>query len=80
MLNNIKNFIDSQIKKNDETTINYNLIYKKIIDKFYTDKDDSIYKINFVFMINLKFKPKNLLILKHYVMREWDKLNLGQML
>lgn len=59
MLNDIKNFIDLQSIKNDDAPINYYLIYKKIIDKFYTDEDDSIYKINFVFYDKFKIQPEN---------------------
>lgn len=59
MLYDIKNYINSQSEKNDKSSINYYLIYKKIIDKFYSDKDDSIYKINFVFYDKFKIQPEN---------------------
>lgn len=59
MLNNIKNFIDTLDEYNMNIKPNYYSIYKKIIDKFYTDKDDSIYKINFVFYDKFKIQPEN---------------------
>lgn len=62
MLNKIKNYINAlndENVKNEETIPDYHLIYKKILDNLYTDKDDSIYKINFVFYDIFKIQPEN---------------------
>ena len=59
MLNKIKNYINTLNENCDNNTINYYLIYRNILDNFYTDNDDSIYKINFVFYDKFKIQPEN---------------------
>ncbi len=57
MFKNIENFIDSL--DYEQSNPNYYIIYKSIIDEFYSDKDSSIYKINFVFYDKFNIDPKN---------------------
>ena len=57
MFKNIENFIDSL--EFDTSNSNYYIIYKSIIDEFYSDKDSSIQKINFVFYDKFNIDPKN---------------------
>ena len=52
MLNKIENFI------NKNNMINMKEIYQEILDKFYSDKDSSIYKINFVFYDKFNCNPE----------------------
>lgn len=65
MLNKIKNYINALNEENvkdgkdGKNTPDYYSIYKKILDNLYTDKDDSIYKINFVFYDIFKIQPEN---------------------
>ena len=54
MLEKIENYIQIFIANN--TNINHYDIYKSLIDKFYSDKDSSIYKINFVFYDKFKIR------------------------
>ena len=52
MLHKIENYILT-ININN----NYSDIYKYLIDKFYSDKDASIYKINFIFYDKFNIEP-----------------------
>lgn len=62
MLHIIKQYIDTiDIEHYNQ---NYYIVYKLIIDKFYSDKDSSIYKINFVFYDKYKIEPNNFLFIK----------------
>ena len=57
MLQKIENYIQINIINNEN--INYYDLYLSLINKFYSDKDSSIYKINFVFYDKLKIEPFN---------------------
>ena len=56
MLQQIQKYIDSIDIVNNEQ--NYNIIYNFLIQEFYSDKDSSIDKINFVFYDKFKIKPE----------------------
>ena len=57
MLEKIENYIQTFIINGNN--INYYNIYQSLINKFYSDKDSSIYKINFVFYDKFKIEPTN---------------------
>lgn len=57
MLNEIENYIWTL--KINKKNINYLDIYVKLINKFYSQKNSSIYKIDFVFYDKFKIDPSN---------------------
>jgi predicted restriction endonuclease len=57
MLEKIENYIQTFII--NDNNFNYYNIYQSLINKFYSDKDSSIYKINFVFYDKFKIEPSN---------------------
>ena len=62
MLEKIENYI--QTFSNDNNINHYN-IYQSLINKFYSDKDSSIYKINFVFYDKFNIEPSNFELTKN---------------
>ena len=56
MLKNIETYIKELSNIYD---VDYFKIYRELIDKFYTDSDYSIYRINFVFYDKFKIEPLN---------------------
>lgn len=55
MLIDIKKYIETM----GDTNLDYFTIYKSLIDKFYSVKNESIYEINFVFYDKFKIQPEN---------------------
>ena len=57
MLNKIENYI--QTLNLTDKLVNFEQIYQLTIDKFYSDKNASIYKINFIFYDKFNIDPSN---------------------
>jgi predicted restriction endonuclease len=55
MLEKIENYIETLII--NDIDINHYNIYQSLINNYYSDKDNSIYKINFVFYDKFKIEP-----------------------